>query len=574
MKDYQSKYSIRGVVTTLLFVFVLSIFFRVEAYALTAKIAFSDPSAATGEEFSVRMKISSTDGNGIERADIMLSYDTEYLEFVGGTSAEGGAGSVRLSSLDNAGATQWVYDLKFKALKAGNTKVGVSTWEIYDNDVKMATLEKQGSSSITISGENATEASVGALSSLSVNTGELNPAFSADIKEYTLNVGEDVTSIEVNAVATEASSTVQISGNTELVTGSNKIQIDVAASDGTTSTYIIHVNKGGTGTQTTDTTVQIGGKSYNVVEHFDDALIPSGFSAIEYNYKGKMVKAAKAIDREVILIYLLSSDATGDLFVYDEAADTWSPYAELTVSAKTLTIVPLGSSVQIPSGFVESTIELNGKTIQGWIFENDTNMESCIVYAMNANGEKNFYRYDLKEKTVQRYLESYTATSTAPTEDTDLAIMNNNLKAENSASQKLIKILYGVIAVLVLGLIFALISIVSKAGKKKDESISEEATEDSADQEGNQAFSDILYEMPMKGAWKEEEFADIEALEEDFLSIEELDDLDTDFQEMESVTKERAFTATPVKNEVKEDISYRNVAKAADVDDDFEELDI
>lgn len=590
MNIYQSKHIIKGLISTLILSFILSIFCLIDAYALTTKISFSDPSTTSGEEFNVRMKITSTDGTGIERADIMLSYDANYIEFVSGTAAEGGAGSVRLSSLDNAGATEWVYELKFKALQAGNTKLEVSTWEIYDNDVKMATLEKQGSSAITITGASAATSGTG-LSSLSVSTGELNPTFSTDVKEYTLNVGEETSSIEVNAVALDTSATVNVSGNTELVSGSNTVQIDVVARDGSTSTYTIKVNKGEViaSAQEISSTVQVGGKSYTVVETFDDALIPGGFSAIEYNYKGKIVKAARAVDRELLLIYLLSDDATGDLFVYDEATDTWSPYAELTVSAKTLTIVPLGSEIQVPAGLVESSIELNGKAIKGWIFENDTNMESCVVYAMNANGEKNFYRYDLKEKTVQRYFESYASTSADMTADTDLAIINNNLRAENSTSQRMIKILYGVIAALALGLLFALVYIVSRKDKRekisKDRDMNE--SEDKRSVRDEFASSAVGYETKksLKTNQKEDfansselevDFVDIDELEEDFLSIDELEDSYIDFEELEELKEipKKSEVGKAVQTEVKKEDKPGEVEEKSDFDDDFEELDI
>ena len=40
---------------------------------------------------------------------------------------------------------------------------------------------------------------------------------------------------------------------------------------------------------------------------------------------------------------------------------------------------------------------------KGWIWGEDQNPSYCVFYAMNENGEKDFYRYDLTEKTLQRY---------------------------------------------------------------------------------------------------------------------------------------------------------------------------
>ena len=62
-------------------------FYGITAYAATARIAFSDPTASVGSEINVKMKITSSDN--LSTADIMLAYDPGSLEFIEGTNAEG-----------------------------------------------------------------------------------------------------------------------------------------------------------------------------------------------------------------------------------------------------------------------------------------------------------------------------------------------------------------------------------------------------------------------------------------------------------------------------------------------------
>lgn len=62
------------------------------AYAGAGKITFSDPTASVGNQVSVTMKIASSDGTALNKADVMLEYDAQSLEFLSGTSANGGAG--------------------------------------------------------------------------------------------------------------------------------------------------------------------------------------------------------------------------------------------------------------------------------------------------------------------------------------------------------------------------------------------------------------------------------------------------------------------------------------------------
>ena len=106
--------------------------------AFAARIAFSDPSGNVGDEITVNMKITGSDGETINSSDVMLSYDSSALEFVSGTGATGGAGSLRVvGNADTTGAIELSFALKFKALKAGNSQIKVSTQEVYDRSTSM-----------------------------------------------------------------------------------------------------------------------------------------------------------------------------------------------------------------------------------------------------------------------------------------------------------------------------------------------------------------------------------------------------------------------------------------------------
>ena len=106
----------------------------ISAYASSAKISFSDPSATVGQEFSVNVKISSQDGN-LGASDVVLSYDPSVIEFVSGNNASGGAGSVRLvGTMDSNSTKAFSYTLKFKAVQAGIRR---SLWEVMKSMTQM-----------------------------------------------------------------------------------------------------------------------------------------------------------------------------------------------------------------------------------------------------------------------------------------------------------------------------------------------------------------------------------------------------------------------------------------------------
>lgn len=334
---------LRKIILNLAFILVLGVGvslnsnFVMQAYALDTRIAFSDPSVIEGNEVTVVLKISSLDGGNLGNANLMLKYDNSYLEFISGNNAEGGAGAIKISAGED-GKQEWVYNLRFKALKAGETNIEVSSDEIYDVNGKSATISKKGSSKVTIAAGASTSTNAN-LSSLSVSEGALEPEFNSDTTEYTMNVGADINSINISAVAAEANSSVEISGNENLVEGENKVNINVKAADGSTS------------------------KSYTIT-------------------------VMKTVTSE--------SQASTE-------SKTEKSLAEITVSSKTIHVIDLDSGVKIPENMIENSIEVNGVKVKGWIDKSDGGQNFVLVYGQNSEGEKGFYVYDLKEKTIQRY---------------------------------------------------------------------------------------------------------------------------------------------------------------------------
>lgn len=95
------------------------------AFAATGQITFSDPTATVGNQVTVSMRISSDSALGA--SDVMLNYDSSALEFVSGTNANGGAGSIRVvGSMEEANQTDFRFTLTFRALKAGTSSISVA----------------------------------------------------------------------------------------------------------------------------------------------------------------------------------------------------------------------------------------------------------------------------------------------------------------------------------------------------------------------------------------------------------------------------------------------------------------
>ena len=402
---------------------MFSVILQLNAFALSASIQFSDPSTKVGEEFTVSMHVQ---GDGaIANTDIALGYDSEKMEFVSGDSASGSGGELNVKS--SGGQSDVYYSLKFKALQEGTASVQVKSAKLEDGSSQAATIAHQGSAAVTIAAGAASEAAAeggsaetaaapteatGPLSSLSLNPGSLNPDFSAGNTAYTAVVGEDVTRIAVTAVPAAEGAKVNVSGNENLKLGENTIQVAVVGSDDSAlGTYTITVTKQEGATPETapiedSEHVTIGGTVYSIAETFDQTLLPAGYESENFIYGNRSVQAGRGPDEHLHLLYLFAEGGSGNLYFYDDTSRSWSPYVQVGATAKAVSVVPLAEGVAAPEGLVVQQVTLNGKSVDGYIGQKDQGQNYCVFYGMNAKGEKGFYRFDLVEKTLQRYFPS------------------------------------------------------------------------------------------------------------------------------------------------------------------------
>ncbi|MDO4327068.1 MAG: cadherin-like beta sandwich domain-containing protein [bacterium] len=450
------------------------------SFAADGKITFTDLTVTTGEEFSIRVKIAATSGK-IARSEMMLSYDASALEFVEGSGAQGGAGSISLSATANQSETQ-VYTLKFKALQAGDTTITVNSQEVYDTDENIMNITHTGSSSVKVQAS-ASYSSDAALKSLKVSPGSLTPTFSPDVTSYSVEVGLETEKLIVDAVPNNSNAKTSISG-AELTENEGTVVCRVTAEDGqTVKEYTISVTKTENGETTSpneevneptytpgDMSAMVAGVTYEVATQFDESTLPEGFEAINYSYHDVEVRAGKGLQKDLILLYLKDEAGNGELYIYNEETDSFSPWVEISVSAKSIVILPIEEDVEIPDGFVEASIDVNigedqKRTVSGWVWETDEEHQYCVFYGMNWNGDKGLYRYDFKEMTIQRYFQDPAVDTGISREIYDAAITDyNSLVLDYNIRMGVIVAL--IVAVILL-LTIVIVLAVKLAGRKK-----------------------------------------------------------------------------------------------------------
>lgn len=544
---------------------------QIISWAENTRIAFSDPSVMVGNEVTVTMKITSDSALGT--AEVMLSYDPSVLEFVSGTNANGGAGAIKvLGTMESADQKSFSFTLKFKTLKAGSTQINVTDQEIYDMDSQPLNLDQKGSSSVKVTSP-ATYSKDATLKSLKISPGTLEPEFSSSVENYNASVDSAAIDLVVNAVASNAGANVTLEGGKNLQAGENQVVVKVTAEDGqTVKNYTIHVTKGeggetvpsGSGDDITaqygQATATIGKTVYSVAASFDEAYLPEGFEAQTYNYKGNEVMAGKGLEKDLLLLYLLDADGNGGFYIYNEAGDSWSKFVQINTEPKAIVVVPLDEGVTVPEGFIERDIDFDGNSIMGWVVNSEAEPEYCLFYAMNWNGEKNFYRYDLAEKTIQRYF----ASGVASGKYTEIAHTYNELARDY---QTQFYILIAVSSLALILLVVVILLILKGGGKSRPDRREEKDLINGRKKRNRQ---EDFYEEPEEmeetkvKRYSREEFdheavrlqkePEEDALEEDDFAIE------TSLEEIEQELKEKVLNASEKQTDSE--------------DEDFEFLDL
>ena len=67
--------------------------------------------------------------------------------------------------------------------------------------------------------------------------------FKSNVTTYSMKVKNNITALNVTAIANDKNATVSISGNKNWKEGNNTITIRVTAEDGSVNTYIVNVER-------------------------------------------------------------------------------------------------------------------------------------------------------------------------------------------------------------------------------------------------------------------------------------------------------------------------------------------
>lgn len=335
------------------------------AYAASAKVQFAvkPQEVKAGETFHVICTVSSADP--FRDVEMNLLYDAGLFEFVrGGSKVSGGGGVLRISSVgNNDSASKRTFSIEFKALQKGTGTIDLDRqteitneagelFSISSNRVNVTVHEDEMTSPESEGGEEAVPTAAPStnnkLNTLSFNSISMTPGFDPEVMEYTVGVDFDTDVLYFNYTPANSKARVRIKNNDQLVPGENLVKVTVTAESGDKRVYKIHVIK-----ETEDET--------RVREQ--SAKEKSDITFSVYEKKGK--------------IYIQNQ--------YQ------------------FQVVNVEDGDVIPSGYVKTSVDLDGKNVPAYTMENDLDNNYLLMYLQGVGGEPTLYQYDRAEKTLQRY---------------------------------------------------------------------------------------------------------------------------------------------------------------------------
>ena len=246
-----------------------------------------------------------------------------------------------------------------------------------------------GKKSVTVT-EPREKSSNNKLKSLSVEGFEISPEFDKDVNEYSVSVPSTVEKIEINAKKADSYASVEGSGEKTVEEGVNTFEIIVTSETGISNTYKLIVNV----EDQNPIDVKVNGKKYTVVklsknlekpELFDETTIKIGENDIPAFYNDVC---------KYTLVGLKDENGNIELFIYEDGE--YTKYNEFR--SESLPIIFLDMK-KVPSDYIKTSVTINEVNVNAYKIDDS---DKLLLYGLNiATGKKNYYTYEVNEKTLQ-----------------------------------------------------------------------------------------------------------------------------------------------------------------------------
>lgn len=398
-------------------------FLSAKAYAASGIVQFTTttPVVAKGDRCTVVCQVTSDEA--FLDTSFSVSYDDRCLAFLtGGTKVKGGNGLLKVSSVGNTESTnKKTFSLQFEAKKKGTCIIELegqaditdsegSHFSLSSNRLAI-TVQKKGSTvsptPIASTVPQVTPKPVlseeNRLKKLSAHCISFQPDFSPEQKEYEVSVDAATDKLYISYAPMDEKARVLLKGNEELASGSNRVIVRVLAENGQERQYILKVKK----------------ESDRETKKREE------------KEKGKQKDMSFSVAKRDDGIYIQNAY---EFEVLDPSALS-----------------------QVPAGYIQSNIELNGIEVPAFTMEQDLDNNYLLLYLKGPSKQSILYQFDRQEQTLQRY----TGTMT------ERVNRGNQEDGRDSSSSISTYVWMGIIIVLVILLLCMLLIMLKMATQRK-----------------------------------------------------------------------------------------------------------
>lgn len=484
-----------------------------------ASAGVSAPSSAyLGDEITVTVTFQCTTGSGkLGAIDAVLSFDSTAFECTSnpeGTNADGNG--KYLISYYNAANTSATHSMtfKFKCKKAGTSGIHVAA-DITDTDL-VQTAKKEYNTTVKIV-DKSTLSGNAKLKNLTLSAGTLSPAFDPDVTTYNVSVDYSVTKVLVSATTQEATAKIDVQGSSSMKVGKNVRTIVVTAPNGTIKKYTVNITRCNTTEvvqQPEDGTpivnpyeITVDGEKRYMVGEYTGIAAPKGFTPALTKINEIDIPVLQDVVSGKTIVYATKKDSSaGAFYLYDKENNSFTPFRYLAIQDFHYSVLDYTNSTVSVEGYQYSKVNVGDYIVNGFVYNAPELSDFVIFYGESFSGSKEFYRYDKKDKTVQRAAD-FTAALNKPAEEPQSEQEKSVIARfiDLDFKSKLIVISAALIIVL---LIVLIIIMIIKSTKKTP---SKEALEAEAEQEYMEGYGETTR------LYLDDDYDDNSPIDDDFI---------------------------------------------------------
>lgn len=396
---------------------VLQMFTFTASAANKASIAITDTKPLVGSTITITFNFTTDKAIGSVDSQGNIKYDSSILEctsYPSGTSAKSGSINISWYNAENKTTTK-SFAFKFKVKKAGTASITVSSVEIASAD---ASIVDNVSASYKITAIDKSQLPKDAnLKAIKLSAGTLSPAFSASTTSYSVKVPYSTTKVVVTPTLSDSKAKWSISGSSSLKVGTNTRVITVTAQNGSTKKYTIKITRepdpsasSSESTSSEDTEpkvnpyeISVNGEMWILLNDYSLITVPAGFSVDKQIING--IEMPVLVDKKngrTVVYATNEADTVGAYYIYTGEDNEYIEYKFFVTDSNTYVIVEPENVPTAPNGFKYKVTEVMGYEIGVYEYTDSAYSDYVIFFVESPTGEKNYYRYDRKEATIQR----------------------------------------------------------------------------------------------------------------------------------------------------------------------------